>query len=136
MRLVAVMATLVLVACDATGSADHTARYGVRVNAVNAEVFEVIARPNGRWSDFWCGAGSYAHAELGAPDNAVIYTVGGAGRGVTMNSPDAAQFALKPLDQVSGATGREGGWGPQVGQTNTVGRARHSCAPPPSNNDR
>lgn len=120
----------VLTGCQTGGSAAFSARNGVRVNPVNADVFEVIARPNGRKSDFWCGAGSYASRQLGAPDNALVYTVGGAGRGVTMNSPDAAQFSLKPPDQVSGATGREGNWGPSVGQANSVGRARNSCAPP------
>lgn len=124
------MSLLSLVACQTGGSAAFTARNGVRVNPVNADVFEVIARPNGRKSDFWCGAGSYASGALGAPDNVLVYTVGGAGQGVTMKSPDAAQFSLKPPEQVLGATGRAGNWGPSVGQANSVGRARNSCAPP------
>jgi len=129
-NLVASVSVMVLIGCQTGGSAAFSARNGVRVNPVNADVFEVIARPNGRKSDFWCGAGSYASQQLGAPDNALVYTVGGSGRGVTMNSPDAAQFSLKPPEQVSGATGRAGNWGPSVGQANSVGRARNSCAPP------
>jgi hypothetical protein len=114
-----------------------TAQNGVRVHPVNEEVFEVFARPNGRQSDFWCGAGSYASRELGAPDSAPVYAVGGAGRGVTFDGPDAAQFALKPPSQVSGATNRPAkrGWGPEVGQSTTVGSARRSCAPLPSSDD-
>ncbi|WP_294220978.1 hypothetical protein [uncultured Shimia sp.] len=127
---ISALSLLSLVACQTGGSAAFTARNGVRVNPVNTDVFEVIARPNGRKSDFWCGAGSYASGALGAPDNALVYTVGGAGQGVTMKSPDAAQFSLKPPEQVSGATGRAGNWGPSVGQANSVGRARNSCAPP------
>ncbi len=127
---IAALSLMALVGCQTGGSAAFTARNGVRVNPVNSDVFEVIARPNGRKSDFWCGAGSYASRQLGAPDNALVYTVGGAGRGVTMNSPDAALFSLKPPEQVSGATGRAGNWGPSVGQANSVGRARNSCAPP------
>ena len=129
-KFVSALSLMAVVGCQTGGSAAFTARNGVRVNPVNADVFEVIARPNGRKSDFWCGAGSYASRQLGAPDNALVYTVGGAGRGVTMNSPDAAQFSLKPPEQVSGATGRAGNWGPSVGQANSVGRARNSCAPP------
>jgi len=128
--LVSALSLLSLAACQTGGSAAFTARNGVRVNPVNADVFEVIARPNGRKSDFWCGAGSYASGALGAPDTALVYTVGGAGQGVTMKSPDAAQFSLKPPEKVSGATGRAGNWGPSVGQANSVGRARNSCAPP------
>lgn len=118
-------------------STAFTAQNGVRVNPVNADVFEVFARPNGRQSDFWCGAGSYASRVLGAADSAPVYAVGGAGRGVTFDSPDAAQFALKPPSQVSGATNRPAnrGWGPEVGQSTTVGSARRSCAPLPSSDD-
>ncbi len=119
------------------GITAFTARNGVRANPVNADVIEVFARPGGLQSDFWCGAGSYASQVLGAPDNAPLYAVGGAGSAVTMNGPDAAQFSLKPPEQVTGATGRPAkrGWGPEVGQSASVGGARRSCRPLPRNND-
>lgn len=126
MRYVMVLVPVVLMACEATGGAFVT-RNGVRVNPVNADVFEVLARPAGRASDFWCGAGNYARRALDAPDNALVYVVGGAGQGVTAKSPDAAQFSLKPPAEVSGATGRAGSWGPEVGAATSVGQARRSC---------
>lgn len=103
----------------------------MRANPVTEDVFEVFARPGGRQSDFWCGAGNYASRVLDAPDTAPVYAVGGAGQGVTMKSPDAAQFSLKPPGDARGATGRpaKGSWGPDVGQAVSVGQARRSCQP-------
>ncbi len=136
MKCIPIIVSIVFVAgCE--GSTAFTAQNGVRVNPVNADVFEVFARPSGRKSDFWCGAGSYAFRVLGASDGAPVYAVGGAGRGVSLDSPDAAQFSLKPPGQASGATGRPAsrGWGPEVGQSVSVGRARNSCQPLLSNDD-
>ncbi|GAA6179293.1 MULTISPECIES: hypothetical protein [unclassified Shimia] len=137
MRKTLFVLLLVAGGCDISGSTAFTAQNGVRANPVNADVIEVFARPAGVRSDFWCGAGSYASRVLNAPDTALVYAVGGAGQGVTMKSPDAAQFSLKPPDQVSGATGRAArkGWGPEVGDATTVGRARNSCAPLPTSDD-
>ncbi|MBO9472567.1 hypothetical protein J7413_03365 [Shimia sp. R10_1] len=126
MRYTMVLVPFVLMACEGAGSVFVTSN-GVRVNPVNADVFEVLARPAGRASDFWCGAGHYARRALDAPDTALVYVVGGAGPGVTANTPDAAQFSLKPPSEVSGATGRAGSWGPDVGAATSVGQARRSC---------
>ncbi|CUH53247.1 hypothetical protein [Shimia marina] len=100
---------------------------GVRVNPVNADVFEVAARPGQGVSDFWCGAGDYAWRALGAADNERVYVVGGAGPGVTSDSKDTMQFSLKQPGDVQGATGRQGKWGPHVGRNYFVGDARHQC---------
>ncbi|MBO9406044.1 hypothetical protein J7399_01285 [Shimia sp. R9_1] len=118
---------LALMACERTGSSAFVTRNGVRVNPVNEAVFEVLARPAGRASDFWCGAGNYARRALDAPDTALVYVVGGAGPGVTAKSPDAAQFSLTPPARTEGATGRAASWGPELGASATVGRARRSC---------
>ncbi len=118
-----------LVACGDTGSTGQfVARGGIKVAAVNADVFEVAARPGQRQSDFWCGAGDYARRALGAADTALVYVVGGTGPGVMSESRDAAQFSLKPLSQVSGATGRSSSWGPELGQASRVGAARQRCS--------
>ena len=120
-------AFLSVAACETSDSAGFRTRNGVKVIPVNADVFEVNARPDGVQSDFWCGAGNYASRVLGAPDSAPVYVVGGAGRGTMSNSPDAAQFSLKPPGQAQGATGRQGSWGPGVGAARAVGSARRSC---------
>ncbi len=127
MRYMTFLLPVALMACDGTGSSAFVTSNGVRVNPVNEDVFEVLARPAARPSDFWCGAGNYARRALDAPDNALVYVVGGAGRGVTANTPDAAQFSLKPPSEVTGATGRAAAWGPDVGASASVGRARSSC---------
>jgi hypothetical protein len=128
-------AMMLLMACEDTGSSAFVTSNGVRVNPVNADVFEVLARPMSQASDFWCGAGNYARHRLDAPDNAPLYVVGGAGQGVTAPSPDAAQFSLKPPGQVSGATGRAAAWGPELGSVTSVGRARLSCRKAPRRSD-
>lgn len=126
---------ILLMACDGTGSSAFVTSNGVRVNPVNDEVFEVLARPISEPSDFWCGAGSYARRQLDAPDTASVYVVGGAGPGVTASSRDAAQFSLKPPTQISGATGRAAAWGPELGSANSVGQARRSCRRTPNFSD-
>ncbi len=108
---------------------------GVRVNPVTASVFEVIPRPGEEINGLWCGAGQYARFELGAPDNARVYVVSGAGPGVTSDSKSAAQFSLGPLAQAEGAGARNSTWGPQLGASTTVRNARSRCGIRQSSDD-
>lgn len=116
-----------LTACAELGDGGFVTSRGTRVNPVNADVFEVIARPGNERNQFWCGAGEYAHRALDAPSNAKVYVVGGAGSAVTMEAPSGAQFSLKPANQVTGATGRDSRWGPRLGQSMFVADARGRC---------
>ncbi|MDA5556255.1 hypothetical protein [Shimia sp. MMG029] len=118
---------LSLAACTDLGDGGFVTAGGTRVNPVNADVFEVIARPRNENNQFWCGAGEYAHRALGASPGANVYVVGGAGAAVTMESPNGAQFSLKPPSQVSGATERDTRWGPRLGQSMFVADARGRC---------
>lgn len=128
MRKMIFCSLALMAGCADTGSSGQfVARGGIKVFPVNADVFEVAARPGQLQSDFWCGAGDYARRALGASDSTLIYVVGGAGPGVMSESRDAAQFSLKPLSQVSGATGRTGSWGPKLGQASRVVLARQRC---------
>lgn len=117
-----------LAACEATTSdgAFVTAN-GARVYPVSADVFEVTARPNNEINQFWCGAGEYASRVLGAPNNARVYVVGEAGPGTVVETPNAMQFSLLPPGQASGASGRDGTWGPDLGEDEFVGDARYRC---------
>ena len=97
---------LTLSACMSTSSGGgFVSRGGVRVNAVNADVFEVGVRPNAIEAEFWCGAGDYASRQLGAPNNARVYVVSGTGAGTVTSNPETAQFSLKPPQAVQGAAG-------------------------------
>ena len=116
-----------LAACAELGDGGFVTSGGTRVNPVNEDVFEVIARPGNERNQFWCGAGEYARRALGAPANAKVYAVGGAGQAVTMDSPNGAQFSLKPASQVTGATGRDTRWGPRLGQSMFVADASSRC---------
>ncbi|MBO9400655.1 hypothetical protein [Shimia sp. R9_3] len=118
---------IILAGCAELGDGGFVTAGGTRVNPVNGDVFEVIARPGNEKNQLWCGAGEYAHRALGAPSNAKVYVVGGAGQAVTMKTPTAAQFSLKPAAQVEGATGRDTRWGPRLGQSRFVGDARGRC---------
>lgn len=96
---------LALSACmDASSGGGFVSRGGVHVNPVNADVFE-----------------------LGAPNNARVYVVGGTGPGTVTANPETAQFSLKPPQLAQGATGRSGRWGPRLGASKTVGLARQDC---------
>lgn len=121
----------VLAACAETGQGSFVTHTGARVLPVNEDVFEVVVRPVNERNQFWCGAGEYAHRALNAPSGATIYVVGGAGDAVTMESPNGAQFSLKPASQVTGATGRDTRWGPRLGQTMFVSEARGRCRKDP-----
>ncbi len=135
MKRLMTLSTLFLVAaCDTSdGQGASTSGFvtntGVRVNPVNANVFEVVPKAGARGSSpFWCGAGQYARRALGAQDNARVHVVGGVGPGVTSTSPDTAQFSLLPAGQAEGATGRTGSWGPSLGASKTVISARSGCS--------
>lgn len=122
------ISAIVLGACaETSGSAGFVARGGVRVTPVNADVFEVAARPGEGEYDFWCGAGEYARRQLGASDSTRVYVVGGVGRGTVSQAPETAQFSLKRPGQAVGASERQARWGPRVGQSSTVASARRKC---------
>ncbi|GAA6179295.1 MULTISPECIES: hypothetical protein [unclassified Shimia] len=116
-----------LVACDTTGEGGFITSGGIRANPVSADTFEVYVRPGNEINQFWCGGGEYASRELGAPSNARLYVVGGAGSGFTVNSPNTIQFSLLPPGQASGASGRVATWGPDLGEEEFVGDARRYC---------
>ncbi len=116
-----------LVGCGDGSSDGFVSRGGIRVDPVNADVFEVGVRPGAVEANFWCGAGDYARRQLGAPDSARVYVVGGSGPGTVSDNPETAQFSLKPPQLAQGATGRSGGWGPKLGQSKSVGIARNQC---------
>ncbi len=122
-----VVATIGINACVDSSSGGFVARGGIRVEPVNADVFEVGVRPNAVEANFWCGAGDYARRQLGAPDSARVYVVGGTGPGTVSDNPETAQFSLQPPQSAQGATGRSGGWGPRLGSSKTVGLARNQC---------
>jgi hypothetical protein len=121
------LGAVALGACMDTSSGGFVSRGGIRVIPVNADVFEVGVRANAVEANFWCGAGDYARRQLGAPDSARVYVVGGTGPGTVSNNPETAQFSLKPPQAVQGATGRSGSWGPRLGSSRTVGLARNQC---------
>ncbi len=127
MKRFSILATLAVAACTETGSGGFVVAGGTRVNPVNADVFEVIARPGNEVNQFWCGAGEYARRTLGAPSNAHVYVVGEAGTGYTMDTPSAAQFSLKPPSQAQGASGRTARWGPNIGENKFVADASRHC---------
>ncbi|MCH2066379.1 hypothetical protein [Shimia sp.] len=131
MKHLSALAFLTLAACanaGGLGTSDFATVGNIRVNQVSADVFEVMSRPGGNpMAQYWCGAGNYAGQVLGAPAGARIYVVGEAGRAVTSDSLDAAQFSLKPAGQASGATGRKGTYGPRIGEDEFVADARRYC---------
>lgn len=116
-----------LAGCSEQGSGGFVTIGGTRVNPVSGSVFEVIPRPGNESWAYWCGAGQYARFELGAADNAIVYVVGGAGQGVTADSPSAVQFSLLPPGKAQRASGRSSSWGPRLGAGTTVRDARSSC---------
>ncbi len=131
MKQLSALAFLALAACSeggGLGTSDFATVGNIRVNQASADVFEVIARPGGNpKAQYWCGAGNFAAQALGAPAGARIYVVGEAGRAVTTDSLDAAQFSLKPAGQASGATGRKSTYGPRIGEDEFVADARRYC---------
>lgn len=127
MKQIPILLSFAVVACTTESSGGFQNSAGSRVNPVSENVFEVIVRPGNEYSKFWCGAGDYAARVLGAPANARLYVVGGAGQAVTMSSPNGAQFSLVPPEQAKGATGRNSGWGPKLGRNEFVGDAQLFC---------
>lgn len=131
MKRFSALALYIVAACSSgggLGASDFATVGNIRVNQVSADVFEVIARPGGNpTAQYWCGAGNFAAQALGAPAGSRIYVVGEAGRAMTSDSLDAAQFSLKPAGQVSGATGRKGTYGPRIGEDEFVADARRYC---------
>ncbi len=118
-----------LIACtDSALTGDFRTSNGVRVNPVNAQVFEVIARPGDlQVLDFWCGAGEYARRVLDAPGRARVYVVSEAGPGAVSDSKSTVQFSLSPPEQTQGALGHTSYWGPNIGSQASVVEAGSRC---------
>lgn len=109
-----------------------TARNGVRVNPVNAAIFEVIPRGSGRTNDFWCAASEYARRALGAGWKTRVYIARGRGESVTTGRRTAVQFTIDP--QAAGVTPLDGGLftsGLTVGDSMSLSQADGLCEPVP-----
>ncbi len=115
-------------ACTETGTGGFVTSSGVRVNAVNEQVFEVIPQAGAQRAQFWCGAGDYASRTLGASSRDRVYVVSEIGPGVTRETREAMQFSMSPPASVSGAAGNVSHWGPKIGDDRFVGDARMSCS--------
>ncbi|MDX2483653.1 MAG: hypothetical protein QNK42_08325 [Pseudodonghicola sp.] len=68
----------------------------MRVNPVDAAVFEVIAPTAAPGGDYWCGAADYARRVLGADWSTRVYIVRGRGPSVTTQRRTAVQFTVQP----------------------------------------
>ncbi len=127
MKRFVVLGSVMLAACSVSASEGYRMINGIDVNAVNSEVFEVVARTGGPIADFWCGASNFARDELGASWQDYLYVVGGAGVGVTSASPSTVQFAMAPSSEISGASGRDSHWGPELGDKMKIQAADVEC---------
>jgi hypothetical protein len=90
------IATALVLITPLAGRAEFTAGPGMRVNAVNATVFEVVSRGAAKGIEYWCAAGDYAQRGLGASWNADIYIARGLGQSVTTGKRSAVQFTIDP----------------------------------------
>ena len=116
------------------GAADaFNGRRGTRVNPVDANIFEVVARSAGSGADYWCGAGDYAQRALRAAWTARIYIVQGRAPSVTTGRRSAVQFTLNP--GAAGVTPLEGNvWSLNAmkpGDSMSVQQAQSYCAREP-----
>lgn len=105
-----------------------TANNGVRVNSVDAGVFEVVPVNSGTVDEFWCGAAEYARRVLGAGWQDRIYVVRGRDESVTTGKRSAAQFTLLADRVPEGAAER--GWftiGLRAGDALSVQAAQTHC---------
>lgn len=76
--------------------ADFNAPFGMRVNPVDANVFETVSRGAASGREYWCAASDYARRALGASWQAKIYIARTRGPSVTTNKKSAVQFTLNP----------------------------------------
>lgn len=67
---------------------------GVKVNAVDDLVFEVVPRSSGTLDEFWCGSSEYARRVLGAGWRDMIYVYRGRGISETTGKRSAVQFTI------------------------------------------
>ncbi|GGH20586.1 hypothetical protein SAMN05444007_101421 [Cribrihabitans marinus] len=102
---------------------------GVRVNPVNADLFEVIPRAGARFDDYWCGASEYARRVQGASWTTEVYVASGIQPSVTTGRRSSVQFTINPgalgitpIDQ----TFRSGF---KVGDSMSVQAAKTRCRP-------
>ncbi|SFT67305.1 hypothetical protein [Sedimentitalea nanhaiensis] len=105
-----------------------TSRSGVRVNPVNAAVFEVVPRSGGGGDLYWCGAADYAQRALKASWQARVYVARAMGPSETMNKRSAVQFTLDP--QAAGITPTESSLSinsMKVGESMTVQQGFYYC---------
>lgn len=120
---------LVTLVATAASAREMGLRNGIRAQAVSNSVFEIAPRGGSGVQEFWCGAGEYARRALGAKGGETLYVVGGIGQGQVINRKSTAQFSLLPPSQAQGASGRQGRWGPALGDSMTVSQARGRCRP-------
>lgn len=73
-----------------------TTRNGVRVNPLNAAVFEAVPRSSGSGTIVWCAASEYARRALKASWQTEIYVVRGWGPSETTGRRSAVQFTIDP----------------------------------------
>jgi hypothetical protein len=90
-RLSSAIIAIGLIAFPASVSA-FSSLNGLRVNPVDANVFEVVGKAGTGGRDFWCAAANYAQTKLGAPWRSSLYIVRGRGPSVTTNRKTAVQF--------------------------------------------
>lgn len=133
MSYVAFLATLALGAAFALpNSADaFSGKKNTRVNPVDDQVFEVIARTAGSATNYWCGAADYARRGLNAPWTATLYIARGRGPSVTTNRRTAVHFTLDPSRAPQSAAGTIFQFGDLIeGDSLSVQRAHQYCVQP------
>jgi len=103
-----------------------TTRAGVRVNPVDASVFEVV--PRGGRANYWCSASEYARRVLGAGWRAEVYIARGLGPSVTTGRRSAVQFTLEQsLAGGASAGGFKNHNTLKTGESMSVQRANNYC---------
>lgn len=75
---------------------DFRSKKHIRVNPVNAAVFEVVGSGATRGHDYWCSAADYAIRALGADWSQRVYVARSLGPSATTNRVSAVQFTLDP----------------------------------------
>ena len=68
----------------------------LRVNPVDANVFEVVGEPGTNGPEYWCAAADYAQRQLRAAWRAPLYIARTRGPSVTTGRRSAVQFTLNP----------------------------------------
>lgn len=112
--------------------ADFSAKRDMRVNQVDATVFEVYGSTAASSASYWCGAGDYAIRALNAPWTAQIYVVRGRGPGVSVNKRTTVLFTLDP--GAAGIQPSDGGFitlSLREGRSQSVQLSLQDCDRPP-----